>query len=313
MKKTLMLSLLTTAIMQSVNAAEIYNDKGLSFEVNGDLQVQLRKDHEDDADLNVEFDDLEIETRVGYQLNESVDAFGQLSVDYKDAAEGKDEYGAELSDAFIGFTFRGEDNSVTATIGMQDYASDDFGVEQAYEMDSDSSGFDAQGTSGDDVIRVDIEQGWLTIALSTELAAKGDSSEGGESYDVFAMASFNDIDLGLAYQSKADDVDEELVDTYGVSIEYDAGFATFGGDYSKIEDGNTVYNIASTFKASKAIKIGLGYVGTEPEDGDTINEWYTNVTYKFPTQKKLSVFAEISNSDAQGLELGYLAGVRLKF
>lgn len=308
MKKTLILSLLTTAITNSVNATEIYNDKGLAFEVNGDLQVQLRKKLDIGKDLNVEFDDLEIETRVDYTLTDSLAAFGQLSADYKNAGEGKTE-GAELSDAFIGLTH----NTVSVSIGMQDYATDDFGVEEAYEMEADSSGFDTQGTDGDDVIRVDIEQDWFTLALSTELESAGADSEGGKSYDLFATTTFNAMQLGLAYQSKADAVGADLVNTYGVSVAYDAGFATVAADYSEIDDDSTVYNIAATYKATKFIKVRVGLVGTEPVDSDSITEWYTNVTYKFPTQKKLSVFAEISDSNGAGFELGYLAGMRLKF
>lgn len=310
MKKTLLLSLLTSAIINSVNAAEIYNNgEGFTYEVKGDLQIQLRKDFEQDTDLNVEFDDLELENRVNYKISDSVSAFGQLSVDFADAAEGKDEYGAELSDAFVGLKF----NSVSIFVGMQDYSTDDFGVEEAYEMDSDSSGFDEQGTDGDDVIRIDFEQEMFTLSLSTELESEGADSEGGKSFDLLVMGFFADIEFAGAYQSKADVVGGDMLDTYGISITYDASFATFAADYSKIEDGNTIYNLASTFKASDSIKVGLGYVGTEPDNGDSIGEWYSNVTYKFPTQKNVRIFAEIADSNAEGLELSYLAGVRLKF
>jgi hypothetical protein len=51
----------------------------------------------------------------------------------------------------------------------------------------------------------------------------------------------------------------------------------------------------------------------KPETGDDVTEWYANVTYKFPSQKNVSVFAEIADTDEDDIEIGYLAGMRLKF
>ena len=310
MKKTLMLSLLTAGVINSANAVELYNnDQGLSYELNGDLQVQLRKDFEKDSDLNVEFDDLELENRINYQLSDSMSAFGQLSFDFADAANHKNDGGSDLSDAYLGMKY----NSVSISIGMQDYATDDFGVEEAYEMNADSSGFDKQGSDGDDVIRIDLEQEYFTLSLSTDLESEGAESEGGKSYDVLASTSFNGFELVAAYQSKAEEIGADMVDTYGVSIAYDAGFATFAADYSEIEDDDTIYNLATTFKASKTVKVRLGYVATEPQSDDDTGEWYGNITYKFPEHKNVRLFAEIADTDAEGLELSYLAGMRVKF
>lgn len=310
MKKTLIISLITTGLLNTINAAEIYdNGKGFTYELEGDLQVQLRRDFEDNASLGIEFDDLELENYFNYQMNENMSLFGVLSLDSADAANGKSEFGTELSDAYIGLSY----NNFIISIGKQDYASDDFGVEEAYEMNSDSSGFDEQGSDGDDVIFVEYEHEYFTLVASTELASEGTDSEGGKSYDVLAITSLHDLELMVAYQSKADNIGAEMIDTYGISLFYDADFATFAGDYSKIEDGSSIYNLASTFNVTDTVDVRLGYVGVEPQDSDNFGEWYTNITYQFPTQKNISLFAEVGESSEEGYGIGYLTGVRLKF
>ena len=310
MKNTLLVSLITAGMLNTVNAAEVYNnDKGFSFDIEGDLQVQLRKDFEDGANLGVDFDDLELENIFNYQINDRSNVFAVLAFDSADAANGKSDAGTELSDAYIGLSY----DNFTLSIGKQDYAIDDFGVEESYEMNSDSSGFDAQGDDGDDVILVQYENDYFALIASTDLESEGTDSEGGKSYDLLAITSINNLELMAGYQSQAESIDAEMVDTYGISLFYDADFATFGADYSKVENSSAIYNLASTFKATDDVEIRLGYVGVEPEDDDNFGEWYTNVTYKFPTQKNLSIFAEIGESSEEGYGLGYLAGVRLKF
>lgn len=310
MKKKLLISLLTTGLINNANAIDLYNNgEGFTYILEGDFQIQLRKDVEQALDLNIEFDDLELENRVNYQINQTTSAFGQLSVDYADAAEGKDEYGVELSEAYIGMAF----NSMSITLGMQDYATDDFGIDEAYEMYTDSSAFDEQGTDGDDVIRFDITTPLIILSLSTELPSKGAESEGGKSFDVLASASYQGVELVTAYQTKAENIGDEMVESYGVSLAYDAGIATIAGDYSQIVKGNTIYNLATSFKAQDDFNLRLGYVGITSQNDEKSHEYYANITYQFPTQKNVRLFAEIEKTDNDVLELGYLAGIRLKF
>lgn len=312
-----MLSLVTVGLMNTATAANIYSKNGFTYKVNGDWQVQLRDDYDKDVDLNIEFDDLEVKNHIHYELSDNLTAFGELTFDFSDAAEGENEYGNKLTYAYVGMQWY----AASIAIGMQDYATDDFGIEEAYEMNSDKSAFDEQGTNGDDVIRLDIKQEFFAISLSTEIESEGSDSEDGESFDVLVSTSFKGLEVMAAYQSSAQSIDEDRIDAYGMSIAYDANFITLAADYSQIEDGNTIYNVASTINPTEALSIAVGYVVTEPDSIDDtdveISEWYTNITYKFPAQKNVRLFAEIAQTDEEDddeeLDLNYVAGIRLKF
>jgi hypothetical protein len=102
-------------------------------------------------------------------------------------------------------------------------------------------------------------------------------------------------------------------DTWGVSASYDAGFATFAADYSSTDEIADLYNIAVSFPVASTTSMAIGMVNEDFDAGDDITEWYANVTYKFPTQKNVSLFAEIADSDEDGADMGYLAGMRVKF
>ena len=51
----------------------------------------------------------------------------------------------------------------------------------------------------------------------------------------------------------------------------------------------------------------------ELDGSDDVTGWYANVTYKFPTQKNVSVFAEVADTDKDNADMGFLAGMRVKF
>lgn len=293
----------------STSAATIYEGKGLTYKMKGDWQIQLRQDVGNDQELDVEFDDLELKNSVTYDLGDNLKAFGQLDFGFKDAAEGKDKYGTKLEEAYVGLQF----GDVAVAIGKQDFATDEFGVEAAYEMRLDEDGFDAQGTSGDDVIRVDVEMENFTFIASTEIEAEGEASEDGRSFDLFAATELSGLELAAAYQSQEASVGAESKDTWGISAAYDAGFAVLAADYSSVEDTQDQYNLVAVVPVAKTTKIAIGMANIDPEAGDDINEWYANVTYKFSTQKNVSLFAEIADTDESGVDVGYLAGMRIKF
>ncbi|MFO8141760.1 MAG: porin, partial [Marinobacter sp.] len=62
------------------------------------------------------------------------------------------------------------------------------------------------------------------------------------------------------------------------------------------------------------LSIGVVDVDWEEEAGKAdVTEWYANVTYKFPAAKNVSVFAEIADNDLDDTDMGFLAGMRVKF
>ncbi|WP_242529988.1 porin [Marinobacterium iners] len=194
------------------------------------------------------------------------------------------------------------------------FASDEFGIEEAYELKTVSEDrFDGMSTDGDDTIRMDIELENVYLVASYEMDAEGEDSENGEYFDLFASTNLGDLTLAAAYQNAKEAIGADSYDTWGVSASYDAGFATFAADYSSTDDIADLYNIAVSFPVASTTSMAIGMVNEDFDAGDDITEWYANVTYKFPTQKNVSLFAEIADSDEDGADMGYLAGMRVKF
>jgi predicted porin len=318
--KKLLLAVAVSAAASSASAVTIYEGNGFTYKLNGDLQVQLRKEIGEDENADIEFDDLELKNYVSYDLGNDMKAFGRVDFGFKNAADDSNKDGSNLEEAYLGLAF----GNTSVSFGKQNFASDEFGVEEAYELKTvKEDRFDAIGTDGDDTIRMDVALENAYIVASYEMEAEGEKSEGdGEFFDLFASTDIGDLTLAAAYQRWNEAVIDgnESVDTWGISASYDAGFATFAADYSTSDSSDDTskknadqYNLAAVFAAAKTTDIAIGVVNVDEDNGDDITEWYANVTYKFPTQKNVSLFAEIADSDADGADMGYLAGMRVKF
>lgn len=314
MKKLILAAAIAAVTANTATAATVYDDKGLTFKIKGDWQVQLRDNASDSKDTEVEFDDLEIKNSVVYDLGNGLKAFGQLDFGFKDAAEDKQD-GDKLEEAYVGLAAHG----VKVSVGKQNLAGDEFGIEGAYETALEEDMFDAIATDGDDVIKVEADFDVATVIVSHELEAEGENSENGEATDFFVTAGFDAVTVAAAYQTYTATPGSADIDTWGVSAEFDAGFATFGADYSESEQDGvnvdvSVTNLVAAFKASKTTKIKVGFVNYEEDvaGGDDLDTWYANVTYKFPAQKNVSLFAEVSDTDGED-DTDVLAGMRIKF
>ncbi|SIS61662.1 porin [Neptunomonas antarctica] len=311
MKKIILVAAISSiTAFSSAQAATIYEGKGLTYELKGDLQVQLRQKIGEDKNTDIEFDDLELKNRVTYKLNEGLSAFGQLDFSFDRAANGGED-GAKLEEAYLGLDF----GNVAVRVGKQNYSTDEFSVEKAYETVVNDDIFDLTGDAGDDVIRVDAQFDNIFVSVSTDLEADGNSnSDGDQSTDLFVSTSVGKVDLAAAFQSyQANGSDS--VNVWAVSAVYDAGFATFGADYGSMEDTANVYNLVAAFPVTNTTKaaIGLQNIDNEDESVDDVTGWYANVTYKFPEQKNVSLFAEIGDTDEDSSSMGYLAGLQIKF
>ncbi|KPQ29850.1 MAG: Outer membrane protein (porin) [Marinobacter excellens HL-55] len=308
MKKLLLAVAVSTVAAGSVNAATIYEKDGFTYKLNGDFQVQFREKTGFDERLKVEYDDLELKNYVAYDLGNDLTAFGRLDYGYnKDGENG-------LEEAYLGLKYQ----NVSFSFGNQNFAGDEFGIEEAYEVETiDEDRFDGIATSGNDSIRVDVELENVYIAASHEMDAADDE---GEFYDLFVATKLADLELAAAYQqSRAADA-AESADTWGVSASYDFGFMNLAADYSMTDEDDfetTQYNIAAVFAVASTTDVAVGMGNKEVDDADDITEWYANVTYKFPAAKNVSAFAEIADSDleenGEDADLGFLAGMRVKF
>src|SRR5690554_1784505 len=142
MKKLLLAVAVSTVAAGSVNAATVYEKDGFTYKLNGDFQVQFRQATGVDERAEVEFDDLELKNYVSYDLGNDLTAFGRLDFGFKDAAE-KDENGSNLEEAFVGLKY----GVASFSFGKQNFASDEFGIEEAIEVeDIDEDRFNGTGS-----------------------------------------------------------------------------------------------------------------------------------------------------------------------
>lgn len=314
MKKLLLAVAVSTVAAGSVNAATVYEKDGFTYKLNGDFQIQFRQATGFDERAEVEYDDMELKNYVAYDLGNDLTAFGRLDVGYKKAAEGSQD-ASNLEEAYVGLKY----GVASFSFGKQDFAGDEFGIEEAYEVETiDEDRFDGVETAGDDTIRVNIELENVYIAASHEMDA---ADQDGEYYDLFVATELAGLELAAAYQQSRAAGASESADTWGVSASYDFGFMNLAADYSSTDEDDfetTQYNLAAVFAVAATTDVALGMGNKEEDDADDVTEWYANVTYKFPAAKNVSVFAEIAQSDLEDdagddADMGFLAGMRVKF
>lgn len=312
MKKVVLATAVSAALAASAQAATVYEGNGLKYDIKGDIQIQLRQKVGQDQEQDLEFDDAEIKNRVTYDLQDNMSAFAQLDYSFDKRANDQSsdaQDGGRLEEAYLGLTF----DNVAVRLGKQNYSTDEFSVEKAYETVVEDDIFDLNDDAGDDVVRVDAQFENVFVSLSTDLEAEGNSdSDRNSSTDLFVSTSVGDFDLMAAYQNfEAAGADSRSA--WGVGIKYDAGFASFGADYGSMEDTADVYNLVAAFPVTANTEVAVGIQSRDEDAGEELTGWYTNVTYKFPQQKNVSLFAELSDTDADNSDPGYLVGMRLKF
>lgn len=303
---------LAASFSGGINAAELYNKDGLVYQLKTDWQIQLKQDLGDDQNLDVEYDDLELKNIVEYDLGNGVKAFGRLDLSFNVAADNEERDGANrLEEAFLGFKFDGQ----RILIGKTDTAGDEFGVEKAYEkVGLAEDGFEEIADRGDDLIRTDLHFGDIYLAISTELEAEGEGSTDDSSLvDVFISYEFSDINLAAAYMDFQEGPSADSIEVVGVSATY----GSFGFDFSSIDnvegaDDLDIFNVVGAFNFASDYRWRFGLVDEDSDnDADDASGWYTNLTYKFPNQKKVRIFTEIGDNDKDNVDLGFLVGMQV--
>ncbi|BBB28077.1 porin [Neptunomonas japonica] len=136
-----------------------------------------------------------------------------------------------------------------------------------------------------------------------------------ESLDLFISTSVDNLSLAAALQNFQASGATDSVMSWGVQAVYDADFATFGADYSSMADTANAYNLVSAFPITNTTKAALDIQSIDYEDKsrDDVTGWYANVTYQFPQQENVGVFAEIGDTNEDDSSVGYLSGMQLTF
>lgn len=312
MKKLLLAVVVSSVAAGSAQAVTVFEKDGFTYKMNGDLQIQIRQKVGDDEDLFVDYDDLEIKNYFSYDMGNDLKAFGRIDFDFKDHAN-KGETNKPLEEAYVGLQYR----AVSGSFGKQNFASDEFGIEEAYETPLDEDRFDAIATDGDDTIRFDVELDNLYLVVTHELEAENKNGIEGEFTDVFVGTELAGLALAAAYQTHTPLL-LDSIDTWGLSASYDFGFAGLAADYSVTDDDNTdlettLLNLATTFDVTDNTGVAVGMQKQEEDNSDDVTGWYANVTYKFPAHKNVSVFGELADTDEDNADMGFLVGMQVKF
>ncbi|WP_286237533.1 porin [Neptuniibacter halophilus] len=311
-KSSLALAVLACSIAAQTNAATIYSNDKVTYNVKGDFQIQLRKKAGNDQKLDVEFDDLELKNSIVYKIDEQLSAFGQLDFSFDSEGNDQSKDSSKLEEAYVGLDFDG----TRVSIGRQNLAGDEFGVEAAYETHTAEDRFEQVADKGDDVIRVETQLGQVTLIGSALVGAETSNNAAGEAIDLFASTDLSGLKLAAAYQNYNDNLPgSEDQQTWGVSAAYNFGSLKLAADYSTTDTGSQdaeVTNLVASYKFSDQVKTSVGVVWSEEGNNDA-QEWYANATYTFAGQKNVSLFAEIADTDETDVSLGYMTGLQIKF
>ena len=298
MMKKIVLAISLSSILGigSANAITVYESDNFTYKLGGDLQVQYRQNDGANQDLFLDYDDAELKNNVRYQANENLSFFGQLDFDFKSVG---------IQEIYLGVSY-GDFNFL---VGETDFATAGFGVERAIEGSSIEDAFPED--DGDDQFQIEYKSEGLTALLSHDLSADDTDDE---STDIAIYKEFDNFELGLGYQVFKDNAAAETVKTFGVSAEVELDKFSIGAALSR-NDSNvdlSVIHLSSAYQVNELGKLAAGYEIAEQTTGD-VDSWYINYTSKMPDVKNVTVFGEISNTDADNSDPGFLVGARLKF
>ncbi len=298
-KVCLMAVIALLAASFTASAATVFEKDGTKLSLKGDYQIQLRQDIGEDEDLYVDYDDLTVTFDAKQELDYGWTAFGVLKMDWKGQAHGDADNAVD--EGFVGVDF----GMVSVSMGRLDWGSDDFEVEEAIEFDG---GYAVPEEMGSDSFRVDVDLDVVKAALSGDLEVEDNESAA----EAYIYTGFKGLEAGVLYQNYKDNADADSLDTIGVRAGYDFGPVYLGADYTTNDNQDNANAVVVVPILSKT-KIALGYGLKSPDaaDEDDVNSWYANVVHKLGGG--VSVHAEIGDTDEDGTDMGYLAGLRFKF
>ena len=306
-KKLITSAVVSVVASTSVSAVTLADKDGFKYDFEGDFQVHLQKDNGTNQHFHINFEDIQLDNKIEYQLDDNLTALGRIKFDFKNSANNTPGKASDVDEAYIGFNYK----NITASIGRQRYATFIFGVAEDYAMSSQDDAFGF--AKGDDVIALNLVFDRINIGVTTELRAENEASAGNQSHDLLVSYTTGTLRLTAAYQQRETSLHDDKREAYGVSASYNAGFATFAVDYSNAEDDLKVYNLVTSFDVTEQTRLAIGMVNNQPESEEETNEWYTNLTHTFKKFEQVQVFTELSNSDVSESEMGILIGSRLRF
>ncbi|CAM3560506.1 Porin-like protein H precursor [Vibrio aerogenes CECT 7868] len=315
MKKTLVA--LAVLAAGSAQAAEVYNNDGVSVSISGSAEVQYIQDFEQDGtnvDATTRLDDGDVTITTSIEMTDDWATVAGLSYDLA-----TDDRDAETDKLYVGFE---SSEYGTITFGRQTLIADDDGIGKDFEL-GDLQYFGTQIESADDVVKYVYDNGQFYFGLSHDLdAANGDSTSGVEVLDGRIGVRFDDFDVRLyvytddyasGFETTAYNLEAEytfdafnIAASYGeAEIETSSGATFFDATYIELNGSYTVDKFTYA--------IGYAFVSEDETDTDGDNI-YANVVYQL--HANVRTYAEIGYKDIDNTadyDLGYLVGMEVKF
>lgn len=301
-------------------AVTVFEKENFTYKLGADLQIQLLQDSGVDEDLDVNYDDGELKNHFEYDLGNGLMGFGQLDLEIaKDSGVSREE-------AYVGLA---KDN-MSFFVGNSDYVTDGFGVEKNIDV-VDVGGDVFPLDNSDDLLGFSFSGEQFEFALSHDLEVDDDTS----STDLILFTEIQGFELALAFQSASNLVIDTAAgdvlsdaETFGISAGY--GFGNYGvalaysvADADEAPDTISNIHVVGSAKVTANTEINLGYDIVDVGDDNAAqlgladtDSWYLNAIYKFPNATGFSTFAEIGQTDVDGvddIDAGFLAGLRLQF
>lgn len=334
MKKTLIaLSVLVAA--GSVNAAEIYNKDGNTFDFGGAIEAQYKKSTTPDADPKLQIDDAEFYFDLKRQVNDNVKVLGYWKFDGIDgnAKVGENNENSVLGNAYAGF----ETNFGTFTFGIQDTVMDGAGVGNDFEFGPASKVEDAN-FNYDNVAMYAYDKGMFFLSAATVI-------DGDEKTDfVDGKIGFRPVEglevrlFALDATTQKGQADEKEVATYALQGQYvfgnfdiEASYAAGDASVKNVDNGKKVDTkilaIAGAYNMGD-YQFNLGASQTDNEDlKDSYNEYFANVKYAVAANS--TVYFEVGSNtgyydtvtkaqadkgaNTKDFDIGYVAGIQVTF
>jgi len=313
----------------AVQAATIVKTDKLKYDIKFDWQIQLRQKAGEDEKLVGEYDDMEFKNGLKYQLAKGWYAQGQFDIAGDYAANSGNAKGnsyperyIHLEEAWVGFGY----DKWRLVYGKRFGAADHFGIQGSKETTVKKDAIFAWGgsklTNGFHLQGSKLG-GQVNVELSYEMYADGYSVSGmGSWYDAYVRwNSPIGFQLGAMYQNfdKGGDTpgSDDAIGIWGIEAGFSRWkFLRIAADYSVADTKGTVANLTVVVPV-KSVNLGAGYViqtfDDETSTADDITGWWAHAIWYLPWQKNVRLGVEITDDDREGVDMGYLAFMRLLF
>jgi predicted porin len=313
--KKLVMTGMVLAMACGAQAATIYEKGDTKVDMKGDVQIQLRQKVGKNKDMYMDYDDLTVGFYAKHKNEMGITAFSHLKMDWKKQASGS--AAGAVDEASVGVMY----GPVKLHIGRIDWGSDSFYIDEAVEIGHDVIATPDVG--GYETIQGVIDLTVAELVLSADLAVtEGDIDNSGvaEAFLVSNPDALAGLEIGVLYQSYQPEtiaattnsaaMKPNTVDTVGVRAKYSIAGVTVGADYTTNDDVDIMNGVVKV-KLPASSSVAVGYSMESPNAGDDVGTWYANVQHKLNKYSK--VFAEVGGNDEQGTDMGYVAGMQVKF